>query len=134
MDEQNLEAIMGLIMYGGNAKSDAMEAIAAAKEGNFELADQKIADAEASLVEAHHSQTGLLTQEAQGNHMTVTLLTVHSQDHLMTSIAFTDLAKEIIDIYRPRMPLYEESATVVIDTTRKSPAEIVTEIIQKAGE
>ena len=69
---------MGLIMYGGNAKSDAMEAIAAAKEGNFELADQKIADAEASLVEAHHSQTGLLTQEAQGNHMTVTLLTVHS--------------------------------------------------------
>ena len=27
---------------------------------------------------------------------------------------------EIIDIYRPRMPLYEESATVVIDTTRKS--------------
>ena len=91
MDEQNLEAIMGLIMYGGNAKSDAMEAIAAAKEGNFELADQKIADAEASLVEAH---------QAQGNHMTVTLLTVHSQDHLMTSIAFTDLAKEIIDIYR----------------------------------
>ncbi|EAC9629209.1 PTS lactose/cellobiose transporter subunit IIA, partial [Listeria monocytogenes] len=62
MDEQNLEAIMGLIMYGGNAKSDAMEAIAAAKEGDFELADQKIKDAEASLVEAHHSQTGLLTQ------------------------------------------------------------------------
>jgi PTS system cellobiose-specific IIA component len=51
-------------------------------------------------VEAHHSQTGLLTQEAQGDHMTVTLLTVHSQDHLMTSIAFTDLAKEIIDVYR----------------------------------
>ena len=27
-DQQNLEAIMGLIMFGGNAKSDAMEAIA----------------------------------------------------------------------------------------------------------
>lgn len=100
MEDQNLEAIMGLIMYGGNAKSDAMEAIAAAKEGNFELADQKIADAESSLVEAHRSQTGLLTKEAQGDHLTVTLLTVHSQDHLMTAIAFTDLAKEIIDIYR----------------------------------
>ncbi|WP_237580162.1 PTS lactose/cellobiose transporter subunit IIA [Candidatus Enterococcus huntleyi] len=99
-DQKNLEAIMGLIMYGGNAKSDAMEAIAAAKEGKFDEADQKIADAEASLVEAHHSQTGLLTQEAQGNHMEVTLLTVHSQDHLMTAIAFTDLAKEIIALYR----------------------------------
>ena len=32
--------------------------------------------------------------------MEVTLLTVHSQDHLMTSIAFTDLATEIIDLYR----------------------------------
>ncbi|MBO1086438.1 MULTISPECIES: PTS lactose/cellobiose transporter subunit IIA [Enterococcus] len=99
-DQQNLEAIMGLIMYGGNAKSDAMEAISAAKKGDFDLAEKKIRDAEASLVEAHHSQTQMLTQEAQGNHMQVTLLTVHSQDHLMTSIAFTDLAKEIIDLYR----------------------------------
>ena len=99
-DQQNLEAIMGLIMFGGNAKSDAMEAIAAAKIGDFELADRKIADAEESLIQTHHAQTDMLTQEAQGNHMQVTLLTVHSQDHLMTSIAFTDLAKEIIELYR----------------------------------
>ena len=32
--------------------------------------------------------------------MDVTLLTVHSQDHLMTGIAFTDLAKEIIAVYK----------------------------------
>ncbi|WP_048603761.1 PTS lactose/cellobiose transporter subunit IIA [Enterococcus massiliensis] len=100
MDEKNLEAIMGLIMYGGNAKSDAMEAIQAAKAGDFEEAEEKIKDAEKSLVEAHHSQTNMLTQEAQGNHMEVTLLTVHSQDHLMTAIAFTDLAKEIIALYK----------------------------------
>lgn len=99
-DQQNLEAIMGLIMFGGNAKSDATEAISAAKKGNFELADQKIMDAKESLVQAHHSQTQMLTQEAQGNHVQVTLLTVHSQDHLMTSIAFTDLAEELIELYR----------------------------------
>ncbi|UQF11540.1 PTS lactose/cellobiose transporter subunit IIA [Vagococcus lutrae] len=100
MEERNLESIMGLIVNAGNAKSDAMEAIQAAKAGNFDEADAKIESAEASLVEAHHSQTGLLTKEAQGEHMTVTLLTVHSQDHLMTAIAFTDLAKEIIDLHR----------------------------------
>lgn len=98
--EKNLEVIMGLIIHGGNAKSDAMEAIQAAKEGDFGLADKKIEDAQASLVKAHHSQTGLLTEEAQGQHMQVTLLTVHSQDHLMTSIAFTDLAKEIVTLYK----------------------------------
>ncbi|WP_094243474.1 PTS lactose/cellobiose transporter subunit IIA [Tetragenococcus halophilus] len=101
MDEQeNMEAVMGLIMYGGNAKSDAMEAIAAAKKGDFELADQKLKDADASLSQAHESQTGMLTKEAQGEHMNVTLLAVHSQDHLMTAIAFKDLATEIIDLYR----------------------------------
>ena len=56
--------------------------------------------AENALVEAHHAQTGLLTQEAQGNNMEISLLAVHSQDHLMTSIAFTDLAKEIVDLYK----------------------------------
>jgi len=101
MDEQeNMEAVMGLIMYGGNAKSDSMEAIAAAKKGDFELADQKLKDADASLSQAHESQTGMLTKEAQGEHMNVTLLAVHSQDHLMTAIAFKDLATEIIDLYR----------------------------------
>ncbi|MDT2755671.1 PTS lactose/cellobiose transporter subunit IIA [Enterococcus pseudoavium] len=100
MEEENLAAVMGLIIHSGNAKSDAMEAIQAAKNGEFESADEKIKAAEESLVEAHHSQTGLLTKEAQGEQLELTLLTIHSQDHLMTSIAFTDLAKELIDVYR----------------------------------
>ena len=50
MDDKNLEAIMGLIMNSGNAKSDAMEAIAAAKKGKFDLEETKIKDAEKSLV------------------------------------------------------------------------------------
>ncbi len=100
MDEANLESIMGLIVNAGNAKSDAMEAIQAAKVSNFDEAAEKIKSAEASLVQAHQSQTGLLTKEAQGDHMTVTLLTVHSQDHLMTAMVFTDLAKEIIELHQ----------------------------------
>ncbi|MGX6978128.1 PTS lactose/cellobiose transporter subunit IIA [Vagococcus elongatus] len=100
MEQENLEAVMGLIINAGNAKSDAMEAIHAAKAGKFDEAEEKIKSAEESLVQAHHSQTGLLTKEAQGEAMTITLLTVHSQDHLMTAIAFTDLAKEIIDLYK----------------------------------
>lgn len=84
MQEENLEAVMGLIIHGGNAKSNVMEAIQEAKNGDFTLADEKIKLAEESLVEAHHSQTGLLTKEAQGEHISLNLLTVHSQDHLMS--------------------------------------------------
>ena len=42
MQEENLEAVMGLIIHGGNAKSNAMEAIQEAKNGDFTLADEKI--------------------------------------------------------------------------------------------
>lgn len=100
MEETQLMAVMGLIMNSGNAKSCAMEGIQAAKTGDFESANQKLEEAESALVEAHHAQTEMLTQEAQGNPVEVTLLTVHSQDHLMTSIAFTDLAREIIDLHK----------------------------------
>lgn len=100
MSQEQLEAIMGLIVNAGNAKSDAMEAIQAAKNGGFEEADEKLKAAEAALLEAHHAQTKLLTAEANGETLPITLLTIHSQDHLMTSITFNDLAKEVIDVYR----------------------------------
>ena len=99
LNQEQLEAVMGLIVNAGNAKSDAMEAIQAAKKGDFEQAHEKLKTAEQALVEAHHSQTSLLTDEASGKPMNITLLTVHSQDHLMTSITFNDLAKEVVEIY-----------------------------------
>jgi PTS system cellobiose-specific IIA component len=42
----------------------------------------------------------MLTKEASGDHIEVTLLTVHSQDHLMNAITFRDLAGEVVDVYR----------------------------------
>lgn len=100
MNEQTLETIMGLIIHSGNAKSDAMEAIAAAKTGDFAKAEEKIISVEESLVQAHRTQTEQLAEEANGNHMEVTLLAVHSQDHLMTAVTFIDLAKEMIELYK----------------------------------
>lgn len=98
--EKLLETIMGLIMHGGDAKSSSMEAIYAAKEGKFDEAEQKIADADEALGNAHKSQTALLTREASGDSVELSLLLVHGQDHLMNAITFKDLAVEIIDIHR----------------------------------
>lgn len=99
VNQEQLESIMGLIMNAGNAKSDAMEAIHAAKNGQIATAREKMEIAEKSVVKAHQSQTALLTKEASGESVEMSLLMVHGQDHLMTSIVFCDLAKEIIDIY-----------------------------------
>lgn len=99
MEQETLQAVMGLIMNAGNAKSEAVEAIQAAKKGEFTVAKEKLETANEYLVQAHHAQTELLTKEAQGEEMQVTLLVVHSQDHLMTAITFVDLAKEFVEVY-----------------------------------
>lgn len=97
---QHLEAIMGLIMYGGEAKGYAVQAIQEAKKKDFEEADRLLAEAIKSLNVAHNSQTDLLAKEAAGQNMELTLLMVHGQDHLMTALTFIDLAKEFVDVYK----------------------------------
>ena len=42
MDEKNIQSIMNLIIYGGDGRSSAREAIQAAKKGYFELAEEKL--------------------------------------------------------------------------------------------
>ncbi|HEL0023378.1 PTS lactose/cellobiose transporter subunit IIA [Streptococcus equi subsp. zooepidemicus] len=95
----NLEAIMGLIMYGGEAKGKAVEAIHAARDGQFEKAQYLLQEATHSLNVAHRSQTSLLSQEAAGDQVDLSLLLVHGQDHMMTALAFIDLAKELVAVY-----------------------------------
>ncbi|HEY4399650.1 MAG TPA: PTS lactose/cellobiose transporter subunit IIA [Lactobacillaceae bacterium] len=99
MNDERMMVVMGLIMHGGNAKSQAFQAIQLAKKGDFEGARAAIAEADKSLKEAHDVQTDMLTKEAQGEHTEVDLYMVHGQDHLMNGITFRDLAVELIDLY-----------------------------------
>ncbi|QFF98070.1 PTS lactose/cellobiose transporter subunit IIA [Psychrobacillus glaciei] len=94
-----MQSIMGLILHSGNAKSDCVEAIQLARKGDIDAAKKKMGIANQSLVEAHHSQTTLLTQEARGEKVEVTMLLMHAQDHLMNAITFRDIANEMIELY-----------------------------------
>ena len=97
---ENMEVVMGIIMNAGDAKSSAIEAIQAAKAGDFEAAAERLTHANEALVGAHKSQTAMLTKAAQGEKIEIGIYMVHAQDHLMTAIAFTDLAKEFVDLYK----------------------------------
>ena len=90
----------GLIAQAGDARSKAYEALASAKKGNFEQAEELIAQAEASVLEAHHIQTSLLAKEADGDHTEVNVMLVHAQDHLMTAILAKELIAEMIEMYQ----------------------------------
>ena len=100
MNDEQMAVIMTLIIFGGEAKSSAIEAIRAAKESDFDKADERIEAASKAIVEAHHGQTELLTKAANGEEVAVSIYMVHAQDHLMAGIAFVDLAREIIELYK----------------------------------
>lgn len=94
------ETAFQIILYAGNGKSNAMEAIQEAKEGNFAKSDELIKSAGEELNKAHDYQTKLLQGEANGEESPLNLMLVHSQDHLMTSMTVRDLAVELVEIYR----------------------------------
>lgn len=98
--EQMEQIIMNLIMNSGDARSSAMEAIFAAKEEDFAKAEELMKESKIQLDNAHNSQTELIQSEINGNKVEISLLLVHAQDHLMTTITLNTLASEIIDLHK----------------------------------
>lgn len=96
------EIAFQIILFAGNGRSSAMEAIQEAKEGNFAEADRLIIEAKNELAKAHHYQTKLLQDEANGTKNELNIILIHSQDHLMTALTVKDLAIEIIELYQTK--------------------------------
>ncbi len=92
------QIIFEIISNGGNAKGLAYEAIMEAEKGNFDQAEELLKEADDYLKEAHQVQTTLIQEEAAGKHHDVTVLFVHAQDHLMTSLEVRSLAEHFIKL------------------------------------
>jgi PTS system lactose-specific IIA component len=70
------------------------------KKGDFAKADALIAEGNEMIVEAHKAQTELIQTEAAGDYSDLTLLMVHGQDHLMTTILLKDILVTLLDVYK----------------------------------
>ncbi|MBO9129962.1 PTS lactose/cellobiose transporter subunit IIA [Bacillus sp. 165] len=88
-----------IILHGGNARSDAMEAMQMAKSGDSTEAREKLLQAGEELKKAHKFQTELIGAEARGERSELSILLIHAQDHLMNAMTVKDLAEEIISLY-----------------------------------
>ena len=92
--------VMELIINSGEARSCSMEALRAARESNFDKAGQLMADAKVAANLAHAVQTKLIESDQGTGAIQVTLVMVHAQDHLMTSMLCNDLVTEMIEMYK----------------------------------
>lgn len=102
IDDALDNVLMELIVNSGDARSSAFEAVALARKGDFAGAEAKMKAAEDAITKAHNYQTQLMVREADGTGLTVSMIVVHSQDHLMNALTVIDMAKEIILLWKDR--------------------------------
>jgi len=93
-------AMIEIVALSGDARTKLLNAVKKAKDGDFAGAQALVDDAQGLLNDAHNSQTDLLTAEARGEVTTPTILLVHAQDHLMTTMLLRDVIEALMDIYR----------------------------------
>jgi len=89
-----------IIAEVGSARSYFIEAIQAAKKGNFKEAAERIELGDQHFTQGHHHHTEMIQQEASGVPIPMTILLTHAQDQLMSAETFKILAVEFIDLYK----------------------------------
>ncbi|MBP2643217.1 MAG: system cellobiose-specific transporter subunit [Firmicutes bacterium] len=94
------QIVMSIIINAGDARAFAYDALRKVKSGVYKEGeiDKLIDMANNAIGKAHETQTSLLQKEANGENITVSILFVHAQDHLMTAISEKNLIIELIEL------------------------------------
>lgn len=91
-----------LILYSGNARSKVIQSLREYREGNVEESESMLAQAEQDLAVAHGIHFQLVQKEAQGEKVEFSMLFMHSEDHLMSTLTMKELVKELLDIFKAK--------------------------------
>lgn len=92
--------VMELIINAGEARSCAMQALRAAKKGDWAEVDAQLTEASAASKRAHDVQTMLIGMDEGCGKIPVNLIMVHAQDHIMTSMLAREMIEELIEVHR----------------------------------
>lgn len=99
MDEL-VQVSFKIIAAVGGARSLYVEAVKAAKEGDFDHAEELMKQGDESFLGGHDAHTELIQREAAGDPVNMTLIITHAEDQLMAAESFKLVATELIDVYR----------------------------------
>ncbi|MBB1312670.1 MULTISPECIES: PTS lactose/cellobiose transporter subunit IIA [Aliivibrio] len=98
--EELESTVMELIINAGESKSCAMEALRAAKSGEWDKVDELLKQSAEASKKAHDVQTQLIGLDEGEGKVPVNLIMVHAQDHIMTSMLAKEMIQELIEIHR----------------------------------
>ena len=109
MTKDDLQVVaFEIILHSGNARTMIHEGLDLMHEGKFEESEKKMEDSNKELLEAHKSQTILLSNYANGDEIVMEIIMVHAQDHLMTTMTLREMALEQMKMYKQFNKLKQE--------------------------
>lgn len=88
-----------IIASVGTAKSNFMEAMYAARKGEYDKARALIEEGEAHRIKGHEAHFELIQKEANGESVAIGILLMHAEDQLMASETIKIMAEEFIHNY-----------------------------------
>lgn len=98
---EGLELIaFNIISTVGSAKSKVMESMQKSRVGKFKEAEQLIKEANEFLLLGEKEHFQVIAQEAKEKNVTLTLLFMHAEDQLMSTVTLRDIANEVCENYR----------------------------------
>lgn len=89
-----------IIAAAGSARSSYVEALQAAKAGNYEEAEEMIKQGDDAFVEAHHVHAELIQKFASGEEIGANILLIHAEDQVMSAEVLKIMATEFIELYK----------------------------------
>lgn len=98
---ENMEKIsIEIISAVGTARSLYIEAMRAAKKGDYHLATKRIAEGDKSFQQGHQAHSELVQTDVKKESSELNILLVHAEDQLMSAETFKILASEFVDLYQ----------------------------------
>ncbi|PAR45263.1 PTS lactose/cellobiose transporter subunit IIA [Vibrio metoecus] len=92
--------VMEIICNAGEARSLCYEALRLSRTKSFDLAEDKLRQAKECLNKAHLIQTQLIEEDQGEGKVSMTLVMVHAQDHLMSTILAQEMATEMVALHK----------------------------------
>ncbi len=100
VNEDMAMTAMEIVAFAGDARTKYLQSMDAMEAGEYDKAQAMIKEADDLILDAHNTQTELITKEASGEKVELSFLTVHAQDHLMTAMLLGDMVKRFIKLYK----------------------------------
>ena len=98
--DKTTQDAMTILIAAGEARNECKLAYEAVAAGDIALAEEKIAAADAKILEAHHVQTDHIQGVFRGEKQEYSLLLSHAQDTLMVIYSEIITAKQLVQVFK----------------------------------